>query len=100
MSAPAEGLYLIRSAQTKTVVTVDSSTPNPKLVGSKYSFDDVDQQLFNVKRIGKENRCLITHVRTGRVVDLQGANSADGTPIITFPLHWGDNQLWIINPSG
>lgn len=99
MSALAEGVYFIRNVQTKTAVTVDTSFPNPKLVGSKYSFDNADQQLFSVKRIGKDNRYLIIHVQTGRAVDLKGSDSADNTPIITNRLHWGDNQLWNITPN-
>jgi hypothetical protein len=101
MSALAEGVYFVRNVAAKTVITVNpSASPNPTLVGYKYDFDKVDQQLFSVKAIGKDNKYLITHVKTGLVFDLQGAKIADLTPIIVYPVHWGDNQLWNIKPSG
>jgi len=99
MSALQEGVYFIRNRKTKTVVTADSSTPNPKLVGSKFSFDDINRQLFSLKKIGQDNTYLITHANTGRVVDLSEGTAADGTPIITFPAHYGANQQWEISTS-
>ncbi|OCK96234.1 carbohydrate-binding module family 13 protein [Cenococcum geophilum 1.58] len=99
MSALQEGVYFIRNRKTKTLVTADLSTPNPKLVGSKFSFDDINQQLFSLKKIGQDNTYLITHVNTGRVVDLYGGIAADETPIITFPAHYGANQQWEISTS-
>jgi len=100
MSALADGVYLIRCAATKTVVTANPGQPYPKLVCSKLNFDSIDQQLFSVKVVGKNSTYLITHVSTGRVADLERHDPADLTPIITYPVHWGDNQLWNITPNG
>jgi len=99
MADPQEGVYFIRNLKTRTVVTADSSAPNPKLVGSKLSFDSIDQQLFSFKIIGQDIY-LITHVKTGRVADLTGSDADDGTPIITYPVHYTTNQQWEISADG
>ena len=82
-----------------TLVTADLSTPNPKLTISKFNFDNINQQLFSLKKTEPDNTYLITHVNTDRVVDLFGGNPADNTPIITFPAHYGANQQWEISTS-
>jgi len=100
MSTLAEGVYFIRNVQSKTLITLDlSASPSPTLVGSQFNFDELDQQLFSIKTIGQDNKYLIAHAKTGQVFDLSGGETADYTPIIVYPIHFGDNQSWNVNPS-
>ena len=99
MSSLVDGAYFIRNAAAKTVIDVGTSTePYPKLAGYEYKFDSIDRQLFNVRTVGASTY-IIWHQATGRVFDLEESNPGNGTPIITFPLHWGNNQLWKITSA-
>ncbi|KAK3372704.1 ricin B lectin domain-containing protein [Podospora didyma] len=99
MPGPADGVYYIRNVATQTAVTADTSSPNPKLVGSQLRWDRLKAQKFAVKTIDKDIY-IITHVETGRVVDLFNSEAKNLTPIITFPLHWGKNQKWEFASTG
>jgi hypothetical protein len=95
MTTIKDGLYFIRSVEGKDVLHVDSSTkPYPTVVCRPYEYDSIDDQLFKISHNGTAH--IITHKLTGRVFDVRGGATADGTPIITFPLHSKSNQLWNI----
>ncbi|KAJ8131953.1 hypothetical protein O1611_g1674 [Lasiodiplodia mahajangana] len=97
MGGPAEGLYIIRNVAAKTVITVGGSND---LVGSALSFDKIQLQLFAVKIIGQnDSTYLITQAGTTNVVDLFNSESADGTRIISFPVHCQLNQQWVISAT-
>ncbi|KAI0103209.1 ricin B lectin domain-containing protein [Nemania sp. FL0031] len=97
MGGPAEGLYIIRNVAAQTVLTVGGSND---LVGSKLTFDKVQLQLFAVKIIGvNDSTYLITQAGTTNVVDLFNSESADGTHIISFPVHCQLNQQWVISAT-
>jgi len=101
MSALAEGVYFIRNVASQTVATANFVTSHyATLVGFKYDFGELDNQLFGVKVVGKDNKYLITHLKTGWALDLQEAETGDLVPIIVYPVNYADNQFWNINPSG
>jgi Ricin-type beta-trefoil lectin domain-like len=39
----------------------------------------------------------IRNIKTGKCLDVQGGNNAEGTRVIQWPCHWGLNQLWALN---
>ena len=95
-----KGVYFIRNVLSKTVMTVDLSTaPYHIAVGYTYNLDEVNRQLFSVKRVGKDNTYLIINVLTGEVLDLQGGETNDNNPIIFYSNGYGVNRLWNIVPS-
>ena len=96
MTGPTDGVYVIRNVSSKTVLDVGTSTnPFPRLTCYQYSFDNIDRQLFDVKQVDSDQFVIIDH-HTRRVLDLEGSNGNDGARIITYPVHWGKNQVWKI----
>eukprot|EP01036_Dinobryon_divergens_P026001 gene26001-34602_t len=43
---------------------------------------------------------FIKNPETGKVLDIAGGKSANGTKIIAWEKHGGRNQIWEINPDG
>jgi hypothetical protein len=94
-----EGVYWIRNLHWKHKV-LDLSGGN-LAAGTKIEnvhqqdiFNGLLNQLWIVEPFGSRGKYLIRSVHSGFVLDLQGADYDNGTPIVCWDQHGGTNQQW------
>ena len=71
-----------------------STTSNTKMV--QYHFNSNLAQQWKLEKTG--NNYIIINRASGLAIDVPGSNTANGTTLIQYSKHGGNNQQWVLRP--
>lgn len=91
-----EGLYFIISKSSDAALELNGSGISGKPRKST-SGSHLCKQLWLLELCEDRDSFVIRNVETNTVMDICGGSVAEGTAVIGFPRHLGDNQRWRIS---
>jgi hypothetical protein len=95
------GYYFIKSKLDGSVIDIDGASTKTGTILDAYrqKTTGTDNQLWEfVSDPAGSGYCFIKSKLIGHVIDIQGASTSPGTPLIAYPwkLNGYDNQLWTV----
>lgn len=91
-----EGLYFIISKSSDAALELNDSVISGKPRQSTYG-SHLCKQLWLLELCEDRDSFVIRNAETNTVMDVCGGSVAEGTAVIGFPRHLGDNQRWRIS---
>ena len=97
-----EGIYYIKSKLNENMVfdIIENSKQNSKKVQLwEKSAESTDNQKFKIKKTGN-GYYIIEALHSGKVLDVPGAGTVNGTKVQQYESNGTDAQKWIIKEAG
>lgn len=90
-------VYRIANVSTGWYLHYTTANGSAAIVDRLSSVNNSRSQLWTLETVPNSNAYVIRSLENDNIVlDLSGSSSVDGTPVLTYSYHGGQNQQWRI----